>query len=79
MASINTLPVLKHVQRDSCSGRFAEPCRASSGYGGSRDSDGLQQASQVPEVIGDELPPTLLEVHAASFYSHPMHPAAALL
>ena len=29
---------------------------------GSHDSDGLQAASQVPEVIGDELPPTLLEV-----------------
>ncbi|CAK0783136.1 hypothetical protein CVIRNUC_006332 [Coccomyxa viridis] len=41
--------------------RIAEHRRASSGYGGSRDSDGLQQASQVPEVIGDELPPTLLE------------------
>lgn len=40
-------------------------CRSSSsGHGvrGSHDSDGLQAASQVPEVIGDELPPTLLEV-----------------
>lgn len=40
-------------------------CRSSSsgcGVRGSHDSDGLQAASQVPEVIGDELPPTLLEV-----------------
>ena len=37
---------------------------SSGGHGlrGSHDSDGLQAASQVPEVIGEELPPTLLEV-----------------
>ena len=50
---------------DGAAANSGGPCRSSSsGHGvrGSHDSDGLQAASQVPEVIGDELPPTLLEV-----------------
>ena len=40
-------------------------CRTNSGSHGARgahDSDGMHSAAQVPEVIGEELPPTLLEV-----------------
>ncbi|KAK9905511.1 hypothetical protein WJX75_001206 [Coccomyxa subellipsoidea] len=35
--------------------------QGSYGMRGSHDSDGMQSAQQVPEVIGEELPPTLLE------------------
>ena len=57
--------ILSPKKWGDCSDISGGHCRSSSsGYGvrGSHDSDGLQAASQVPEVIGDELPPTLLEV-----------------
>jgi len=64
---LSKITVARHTCLTAALSQSALSCSRTSSSGGyavrsSHDSDGMQAASQVPEVIGDELPPTLLEV-----------------